>query len=96
MKPARYLAPLDLKRTRQPAAVQGGTPKGNVALRQRQRQPPLDNQLGVFLCLIKSFRSGLIFLMSTPHTLIGKFRYPIGEKRPSKTTGAGSAAIRET
>ena len=36
---------------RQPAAVQGGTPKGNVALRQRQRQPPLDNQLGVFLCL---------------------------------------------
>ena len=41
---------------RQPAAVQGGTPKGNVALRQRQRQPPLDNQLGVFLCLQISHR----------------------------------------
>ena len=40
---------------RQPAAVQGGTPKGNVALRQLQRQPPLDNQLGVFLCLQKSY-----------------------------------------
>ena len=34
---------------RQPAAVQGGTPKGNVAVRQRQRQPPLENNWGFFL-----------------------------------------------
>jgi hypothetical protein len=40
--------------------VQGGTPKGNVAVRQQQRQPPLDNQLGVFLCLKISYRLNLI------------------------------------
>jgi hypothetical protein len=34
--------------------------RGNVALRQRQRQPPLDNQLGVFLCLQISHRSNHI------------------------------------
>ena len=33
---------------RQPAAEQGGTPRGNVAIRQLQRQPPFENQLGVF------------------------------------------------
>jgi len=38
---------------RQPAAVQGGIPFGNVASRQRQRQPPLDNQLGVFFMSAK-------------------------------------------
>jgi hypothetical protein len=33
--------------------VQGGIPLGNVSLRQRQRQPPLDNQLGVFFMTAK-------------------------------------------
>jgi len=32
----------------QPAAEQGGIPSGNVALGQRQRQPPLSFSLGVF------------------------------------------------